>query len=76
MIPRRRALRARWLLFAIAAALLAADLFFLPLTRSLEFPAGDALMAAASASRTPSSGIVLINIDERSLEQMAAEFGR
>ncbi|HEX6928209.1 MAG TPA: adenylate/guanylate cyclase domain-containing protein [Gammaproteobacteria bacterium] len=72
----RRAARVRWMLFGIVTVLFAADHFFLPLTRSLEFMVSDALVSAAASSRAPAPGIVLINIDERSLEQMAAEFGR
>lgn len=56
--------------------LLVVDLFAWPLTQRLEFIAGDALLSADAARSAPVPGIVLINIDERSLNEMAPQFGR
>ncbi len=59
---------------AIVGLLLLADTF-LPLTRPFEFLVQDALMRVHLAERAPASGIILINVDEYSLEQMSPEFG-
>lgn len=60
---------------AIVAVLLLADTV-LPLTRPLEFLVQDSLMCIHLDERAPAAGIILINVDEHSLEKMTPEFGR
>ena len=67
--------RVRLLLLALAAMLLVADTF-LPITERLEFIVSDALVSADARRNAPVPGIVLVNVDERSLNEMAGEFGR
>jgi len=69
-------MRVRWLLLAAAVLLFAVDRLVWPLTQPLEFMAGDAMLQAHAAQGAPVPGILLINIDERSLSEMAGEFGR
>lgn len=76
MNNRRRLARVRWVLIAGAALLFAVDRLAWPLTLPLEFIVGDALLEAHARDSAPTPGIVLVNVDERSLEQMAGEFGR
>ena len=71
-----RFLRARWPLVVAATLLLALDQLAWPLTRPLENIVSDALLAAHADRHPPAPGIVLINVDEHSLNAMAADFGR
>ncbi|HEX6929504.1 MAG TPA: adenylate/guanylate cyclase domain-containing protein [Gammaproteobacteria bacterium] len=76
MKARHQLVRVRWLLAVAAMLLLVADRLAVPLTQPLEFIVSDALLAAHAERSAPAPGIALINIDERSLEQMASDFGR
>lgn len=64
-------LRQRWLALAALFALLAAiDLSTLGLTRIADQRAGDVLLALNARQRPPSDRVVIVDIDQRSLEAM------
>jgi adenylate cyclase len=64
-------------LLAVAVLLLAlAELFGSGLLRGLEYAFNDRLLALHTRERLPDGQTVIIDIDERSLEAMAAEHGR
>lgn len=65
-----------WLLFAAVVLLFVVDRFAYPITQRLEFMASDAMLKAHAEDSAPVPGILLINIDERSLAEMAPDFGR
>lgn len=56
--------------------LLAIHLFAWPFAQRLENLFSDTLLKTHSLERAPDPGIVLVNIDERSLNRMAPEYGR
>jgi adenylate cyclase len=61
----------RWLLFAIAFMLVAiSDYRWFGATRIIDQRAGDILLAAEAARRPASDRVVILNIDQRSLEEM------
>lgn len=66
--------RGRLWITGFVAIMLVADIL-LPITRPFEFLVQDFLTQVHLDDRVPSPGIVLINVDEASLEQMADEFG-
>ncbi|HVT37229.1 MAG TPA: adenylate/guanylate cyclase domain-containing protein [Nevskiaceae bacterium] len=59
----------------LLAALVAAEYSGVQLLSPLEHRAQDALLRADAARRAPAADIVLVQIDERSLAEMAPEFG-
>lgn len=75
---REFSIRKRPRLIILASVLLLALLhqFAWPFAQRIEFLASDALMQLHAMNRPPDPGILLINIDERSLERMAADYGR
>ncbi|HVR92029.1 MAG TPA: CHASE2 domain-containing protein [Novosphingobium sp.] len=61
----------RWLLLALVFALLVlADYRFLGLTRIIDQRAGDVMLTLHSRSRVSSDRVVIVDIDQRSLEEM------
>ena len=67
----KRLARSRWFLLAIGFALLVlADYRFLDLTRIVDQRAGDVLLALNARRRPQSDRLVIIDIDQRSLEMM------
>lgn len=69
-------LRVRWILLAVAVLLFAVDRLTWPLTQPLEFMVSDAMLEVHAEGSAPVPGVLVINVDERSLNEMAAEFGR
>ncbi|WP_273429179.1 CHASE2 domain-containing protein [Chitinibacter tainanensis] len=57
-------------LFFLLAALLVTDLAGLQLTRRLDWQLGDWLLRQHSATRAASSDVVIVDIDQKSLEEM------
>jgi adenylate cyclase len=72
----RRADRTKPALFAALLALLLLDAAWLGWGERLELAAGDRLLARHAATRAPDPDVVVVTIDERSLEALAPEFGR
>jgi len=68
--------RTKLALFAALLALLLVDAVWLGWGGRLELTAGDRLLARHAASRAPDPDVVVVTIDERSLETLAPEFGR
>lgn len=62
-------------MFASILLLAIIHLFIWPYGQRLEYVASDGLLKAHAMKRAPDPGILLINIDERSLERMAVEHG-
>jgi adenylate cyclase len=76
LVPMRRLLPQRWTVLAAAVALLvAADYASAGFTALIDQKAGDLLLAANARRRPVSDRVVIVDIDQRSLEQMNAMAG-
>lgn len=65
-----------WLRAALFLLLLAvSDLFFFQVATRLDYPFGDALLRFSAQQRAPDPDIVIVNIDQDSLERMQPEAG-
>ena len=62
--------------FVVLAALLALDATFFGIGERLELAVGDRLLARHAATRVPDPAVLIVSIDERSIDGLAAEFGR
>ncbi len=61
------------LVTAIVCGLAMLDIGWLSISRSLDWAARDMLLRAEAEDRAPAPGIVIIDVDERSLDLMASE---
>ncbi len=71
-----RDIRSKLAGFAILAALLLLDSGWLGIGERLELAVGDRMLALHAAGREPDPDILIVTIDERSIEAFGTEFGR
>ena len=64
-----------WVAAMLLAAVAILDIGSVRFTAALDYAVRDVFLRAEADSRAPAPGIVLINIDERSLELMASKYG-
>jgi adenylate cyclase len=62
--------------FAIVLALFILDSTWTRVGERLELAVGDRMLAAHAAGRQPDPGLLIVTIDERSIEALMGEFGR
>ena len=69
-------MRSKLIGFMILAVLLSIDSGGIGIGERLELAVGDRMLAWHAASRVPDPDLLIVTIDERSIEALSAEFGR